>query len=94
MTFQVYSLFDISAKQKKIMFPELTVKQISVLNRYCLGVPVFAIARQDGLKSDSVNRMLLRIAAVYGVANIEQLKALWRDRVNFALLSVLVDSLA
>ena len=93
MTIQVYALFDVSAKQKKILFPELTIKQIAVLNRYCLGVPVFNIALEDNVKPESVNRMLLRMVSIYELANIEQLKALWRDRLNFALLAVLTDSL-
>lgn len=93
MTIQVYALFDVSAKQKQIMFPELTIKQITVLNRYCLGISVFNIALQDKVKPESVNRMLLRMVSIYEVANLEQLKALWRDRVNFALLSVLTNSL-
>lgn len=68
------------------LFPELTSKQISVLEQYVYGFTIKEIARNNGVSDDAINQHLRTIRNSFNVKTSNEIRFVYLTRIAQQLL--------
>lgn len=68
------------------LFPELTSKQISVLEQYVYGFTIKEIARNNGVSDDAINQHLRTIRNCFNVKTSNEIRFVYLTRIAQKLL--------